>query len=75
MDTVGLPVAGGFAAGHPGSPGLGPGQGQGPGRREGRSSETAAAAAVAVAVADRAEELRAEDCILLRDGGRERGSL
>lgn len=65
MDTAGLPEMDEAAAGHPGSPGLGPERGQEPGRREARSSGTAAAAVV-----DRAEGLRAEGCILLREGGR-----
>lgn len=68
MDTVGLPEMDEVAAGHPESPELVPDQGPEPGRREVRSSETAAAAAVV----GRAEGLRAECCILQKEGERER---
>lgn len=66
MDTAGLPELDGAAAGHPGSPELEPDRELEPGRREARSSETAAAA---VAVVGQAEGLRAEGCILQREGG------
>lgn len=71
VDTAGLPVLDGAAAGHPGSPELELERGQKPGRREQGSSGTAAAAAAA----GRAEGLRAECCILQREGGRNGVSL
>lgn len=66
VDTAELPEMDGAAAGLPGSLGLGlgPDLGREPGRREVCSSETAAA------VAAQTEGLRAEGCILLKEGGR-----